>query len=174
MRSTNVSGGAGEDIISVPVPKKYFPQVMQFVGKLMEADIPSPQLLPEPSAQRSPFGFAETNKDQPHSPIAYDEATFQRLRATLKNKAALTALDLTSDKPNTPVYVEDIMEAIGASHGEVSAGMGALTKAIKKAFSIDRNNVIWPAPFHWDNEKQRAFYMMEPEVAKAWKGSQTA
>ncbi len=171
MSSRELLNGSGDDIVSVPVPKKYFPHVMQFIGNLMEAEISSPQTLHEPSEQRSPFGFAESGKEHPHFHINYDEAAFQRLRAILKNKAALTALDMTASKPNTPVYVADIMSATGASHGEVSAGMGALTKAIKKAYGIKHNNWDWPAPFHWDSEKQLAFYMMEPEVAKAWNAS---
>src|SRR5207247_6988822 len=98
----------------------------------------------------------------------------RKLRQRLNNAAALKLLDLAADSPGERVYVSDVMEALGCSHGRVGAGLGVLTKTINKMLNMRNKRYNWPAEFNWDPEQQLAFYQMDSDVAQAWRASAKA
>jgi hypothetical protein len=151
------SANAGETVY-VPVPRQHLAAVYQLLGRLAE---PTPFInaVPWPTDGETP----------PEAVIDWSKVeNCRRLRGHLKNVSALTLLDLTASKPGRRVYLEEVMAVAGCTHGQASAGNGALTKGIKKVFGSSAN---WPAPFYWDVDKHLAYYVMENAVAEAWQAS---
>jgi hypothetical protein len=167
---TNYSSGesSSEDIVNFPVPKKYLSALIQALARIIESDQQgSPPQNQGTDGSKLPWPVSEQEAEEIH--IDWNEETLSTLRAHLHNVAALTLLDMAADKPNERVYVEEVMLRSDCSHGQVGAGLGVLTRSINKMLNLKGKRFNWPASFQWDVEEQRTFYLMDDEVAKAWK-----
>lgn len=194
MTTYSTDSNNSEDVVNFPVPKKYLSATIQALARIIEADQQggSPQnaksetsAVPKPTPEQEvekihlewpdEAGGATTYYYEPNGKIyiKWDEAKLRILRKYLHNTAALTLLDMTAEEPNERVYVEDVMQMLGCTHGKVGAGLGVLTKTINKIFGLNKKRYNWPAPFHWDAEQQRAYYLMDDAVAEAWWNSAT-
>ena len=161
---TTVIGSDAEDLVSLLVPKKYYSSLVQELGRLLNAEASDSTVLP---AIKVPW--PTEGEEAPAGKVDWtDVENCRRLRAHLKNPAALAMLDLTAEKPGERVYLDAVVERCGCTRGQVKAGLGALTKAVRMVFGVKDN---WPAPFRWDQEKYLAYYIMTAEVAVAWKAS---
>ncbi len=169
MNTHSTNQGSSDDVVSLPVPKKYLSPMIQALAEMMNADGQdhSPQVpTPAPAVPwPTPDGTQATIK------IEWDLDKLKSLRQRLNNAAAQTLLDMAAEKPNERIYVEDVAQKLGCSHGQVGAGLGVLTKCINKMLSLKNVRYNWPAPFNWDAEQQRAYYIMDEAVATAWKTS---
>lgn len=159
-----------EDVVNLPVPKKYLTAVIQALARIIEADAKG-SAMQEAISSSTTVPWPIPKEEAEEITIVWDREKLSSIRAKLKNKAILTLLDMAADKPGERVYVQDVMDKLGCSHGQVGAGLGVLTKTINKAFNLRNKRYNWPAPFAWDSGKQLAYYIMEPEVASAWKAS---
>jgi hypothetical protein len=159
-----------DDVVYLPVPRKYLIAVIQALAQISEGE--EKMNLPQSTTPATPMVPWPT-PEQPVEAveITWDEENLKNLRSKLKNRAALTVLDKASAMPGQPVHVEDIMKELDCTHGQVGAGLGVLTKCIRKMFNLKNKNFNWPAPFHWDSEKQLAYYTMEEDIARAWKAT---
>jgi hypothetical protein len=78
---------------------------------------------------------------------------------------------MAAEKPNERVYFSEVKERSGRDHSHASADLGVMTKVIRKQFGLGNVGFNTPAPFHWDSDRQQAYYVMDAEVAAAWKAS---
>ena len=157
-----------EEIVSVPVPKKYLAPVIQALARLIDADEKANQEKQEVSAG---FPWPTDDEEPIQGEIDWTQENLRKLRGVLWNKNTLALLDLTSEKPGARVYLHDVSERSGCTHGQASGSRISLTKAIKRAFGFKGNA---PAPIQWDGDQNLAYYTMTPEVAAAWKASAVA
>ena len=95
----------------------------------------------------------------------------KNLRGRLRAPAAIQLLNLASARPGERVYFSEIVEKSGRDHSHASADLGVMTKVIKKQFELGNVSFNTPAPFHWDTDRQEAYYVMDSEVAEAWKAT---
>jgi hypothetical protein len=163
---------ASDDVVSLPVPKKYLPAVIQALARIIEAD--QQGVRPQhgnPALPSLPWPTPEPVSEEVW--IEWDVEKLRNLRKRLTNLAALTLLDMTAEDPNHRIHVEDVMKKLGCSHGQVGAGLGVLTKCINKMLNLKNVRYNWPAPFQWDSEQQRTFYVMDENVSQAWRASAT-
>jgi hypothetical protein len=165
-----------DDVVNFPVPRKYLSAVIQALARIIEADQKegeSKTMSPvAPAVSFTPaVPWPTSGQEGPRVPIDWNEESLTTLRKWLNNQAALTLLDMVAERPNERVYVEEVARKVGCTHGQVGAGLGVLTKTIKKMYNIKHNQFNWPAPFNWDAEKQLAYYTMEEDVADAWKAT---
>lgn len=162
--------GSDLDIVNFPVQKKYVSEVTLALARIIEADrAGAPALVTPPVVGGSPWWPPEGKPEDLQ--IDWDMVKLKELRRRLSNPNVLALLDMAAGRPNDRIYIEDVMEATGCSHGQASAGLAVLTKTIRKMLRVRDRGFNWPAPFHWDAEKQRAYYSMTNSVSAAWQAA---
>lgn len=161
--------GVGDEIISFPVPKRYLPAVVQALAKAMEVDAPQPTI--------QTHGASTEESDRPNEAALIDWTdvhSCKELRREIHHPGILALLDLTAEHPNELVPYKDVVAASGRAEDEVRAGLSALTKAIKRLYKVSKDQAKWPVEVHWAaGGEKRMYYLMRPEVARAWTQSAT-
>lgn len=155
---------SGDEMISFPVPKRFFPVVVQALAKAMEADVVVPAIqISEELTQV---------QDQPSEPILIDWTNVENcknLRREIRYAGALALLDLAAAHPDQLVSFSDVVHKSGRSEKEARADLGALTKAIKRQFGVSRDDARWPVEFRWAaGGEEQAYYLMRSEIAHTW------
>ena len=154
----------GDEIINFPVPKRYLPAVVQALAKAMEDDGARPAAHHDggstpPQAQNN--GAATIDWTSVES--------FRNLRQRLRYPGVVTLLNLTAARPNEFISYQDVVRASKRADDQVRAELGALTKAIRRQYNVSRDEAKWPVEAHWAaGGEQQYYYLMRPEVARAW------
>lgn len=164
----NAPQGSGDEVINFPVPKRYLPVVIRALAKAMESDDARP-------AVERDQGLS-VPEEQLNGKAVFDWTNVEnckKLRQELHYPGALTMLNLTAASPDEPVSFQDVVIASGRSDIQVRAELGALTKILKRLYKVSREEVVWPAKVVWAiGGDQQMYYVMRPEVARAWKQSE--
>jgi hypothetical protein len=157
----------GDELINLPVPRKYFTAMVQALARQIDADQPAtPGNQPRAETQTVPWPPESRGKEQIY--IDWDQDKLSKLRKRLNNSAALTLLEMAADKPGQRISVEDVMSILNCTHGQVGAGLAVLTRSVSKALELKDKRFNWPAAFNWDPEQQKTYYVMDENVAEAW------
>jgi hypothetical protein len=161
-----------DEMVSLLMQKRYYPRMVVALARLIEAEAAGAALVADTAAAATAGAEVPwpTEGEEPSvdSVDWTDVQNCRRLRAHLKNPAALAMLDLTAEAPGERVYLDAVVERSGSTRDQAKSGLGALTKAIRVVF---KSKGYWPARFTWDKERALAYYVMSPEVAAAWKAA---
>jgi len=158
---------ASDEIVSFPVPKRYLCVVIQALAKAMENNTTAVSLVSAP-VPTLPWPVEPT---EGQCTLLWNATNMTNLRGRLRAQAAITLLDLTSERPGERVYFSEVVANSGRDRSHASADLGVMTKVIKKMFQLGNVSFNTPAPFHWDTERQEAYYVMDSEIAEAWKAT---
>ena len=157
----------GDEIVSFPVPKRYLSVVIQALAKAMENNTTAVSPVPA-TVPPLPWPVEPTEGQRT---LLWNTTNLTNLRTRLRAQGAIALLELTSERPDERVYFSEVVANSGRDRSHASADLGVMTKVIKKMFQLGNISFNTPAPFHWDTERQEAYYVMESEVAEAWKAT---
>jgi hypothetical protein len=125
------------------------------------------QLLPVPTVEQFtvvPRGNVQAAAQQHYSDAPLSASDFQELASVLTNEAMQGALDLCASRPGEWVMYSEISEYTGKSRAQVRAGLGALTRLVRKRFG--KNSGPFEAP--WLPDRDDYGFRMNAEQAAWW------
>lgn len=130
------------EIVQFPVPRRYLPDVVRLLARLMD-----------PGGPRG---------DDRTRPWTIDE--FRKLRPMLASRpTALTLLDITANLEDESLTFAELCETAAESRGKARGELASLTTIVRKQF----NHEQWPVDAQW--EEGRLSYRMAPDIAKLWR-----
>ena len=156
-----------DEMMSLPVPQRYYPLVLEFLGELLRH-----QGTPG-SASVQLDGVAARIAQRKPPPIDWTNVgNFRILRSELHHLGALTMLDLAASRPQVPVSVSEIVRVSGCSYAQVRSHLGYLSRVLSRRFIPLGGQDTWPVEVrHSDDGRHMTSYVMRPAVAKAWRQS---
>ena len=140
--------GEQEEFISVPVPKRVYPAVARIIADAL----------------------AETSGAREGRIRGWTASEIAILKGDLKNKTAITLLDMTARRAGQWVTFEELCTEAGRKKREAMGDLAGFTQHIKlrlkKVGSTSKD--VWPLDTEW-NAKGSPRYRMPVEIAQWWK-----
>ena len=162
----NTANHANEEMVTLPIPKRLYPAMVQALAAALEAET-------------APTGQT-TEPDQPSVPATSTDlidwtqvSNMKRLRNGLNSDIAIKLLDMTAARPDVKITFDEIYKAAGYTKTR-SAGssLGSMTKVLKRDFGQNYGKSDWPVEHHWAaNDDAQYHYLMPQAVADAWNQS---
>jgi hypothetical protein len=151
-----------DDIVLIPVPRRYQQVVHRALADAMEASLTSPQ-APTPEAPRD---------DKPAYPeIPWSEEDINRLKGQSLNATSRSMLDLSAEGAGEWISIRDVERRAGRTHPEARAELAGFTQLIKRRFG--RKN--WPVQVEWGaGGEEHVYYRLSPELTSAWTDDEEA
>ena len=131
------------------------------------------QLLPVPTVEEFtvvPRGNVQAAAQHEYSDAPLSVGDFQELASVLTNEGMRGALDLCANRPGEWVMYSEISEYTGRSRAQLRAGLGVLTKLVRKRFG--KNSAPFEAP--WLPDRGDYGFRMNAEQAAWWKHATAA
>lgn len=146
-----------DDLVNVPVPRRYVMDVYQFLAEREQAAASS-------SANKAINNNASSdNRTQWWA----TDGRIPRLKKVIENETVLALLDLTADHATTWVSFEQVYRTVGRPFNQARADLGSLTVLIKRLFPNNTGG-WWPVEI---KEGSPIEYQMSEEIARQWKRS---
>ena len=141
-----------DQIAYYPIPIPYITQVTKLIAEL---DGEEPRLESDP----------EENPPNQSPEAEWATEDLQKLLPLIQhNRAVLAVLDMTAAKPDTIISFPDACASVGLNTSQGRAGMGALTKLMKRL-----GKLRWPITYHWgEGGSNVAYYKMSAEMSERW------
>lgn len=154
----SISSILEEDFVTLPVPKRLYPEIVRVLAAAMKQEeatpIQSPELEP---AEAASVDWTKVGN-------------MKRLRKGLKSLVAIKLLDMTAARPEVKIPFDEIFTAAGYTETRrAGSSLGSMTKIIKRDFGLTYEKSVWPVEHHWAiNDDAQYYYLMPEAVAKAW------
>ena len=166
---------SSDEVINFPVPKRYLTQMIQALGRIIEADQRGITHEQPPSASPSvPWPDDTTGTEQIH--IAWDVVNLTKLRKWLRRHGtALTLLDMAADKPGGKSYRRGSYEdtELLSSRAGWRRTHAVLTRSINKALGNLKGKTVQLARCIQlqDPDQQKTYCVVDAKMAEAWNGT---
>lgn len=141
----------GDDLVNVAVPRRFYPLVSQYIGKLWSAEGGAEAV---PRLERSP----EDNYR------GWTRDDVRRLKQETDNATVLALFELASENDGAPVGIGALERATKKTNGQVRGDLIRLSSFAKKALGLMDS---WP--FSPENGADgRAQYRVPKNVRRWW------
>jgi hypothetical protein len=128
------------EILMVPVPAEHYQAVILFLAQLMGGNVPP--------------GNVE---------VGWARDDVRRLMLEPLNPTIRALLDLTCEKPETPVTLIQIQRRAETEYGQARGQLASFTKLLRKRFG----RTDWPVRFE-QGADGKLHYTASQEFAEAW------
>ena len=160
----NTANHANEEMVTLPIPKRLYPTMVQALAAALEAEA-------------APAG--QTTEPEPPPPATTGSidwtlvTNMKRLRNGLNSDVALKLLEMTAARPDVKIPFDEIYKAAGYTETRrAGSSLGSMTKVIKRDFGQTYEKSVWPVEHHWAaNDDAQYHYLMPQAVADAWNQS---
>jgi hypothetical protein len=143
-----------DDLVPVQVPRRYYEEVIRFLGQKMSEDTPS---------STNPVKSTDSAVKSGDSKW-WTKERIQRLKSEVKNPTALLLLNLTANRPNEWISFDKIHQEAKRSPTEARGDLRGLSMLIKRCFKVE--TAWWPVKVR---DGSPFSYCMPEEIARRWK-----
>lgn len=157
--STKVSETTGasamqDDMVSLPIPRRFYPPVLQFIGELYSREA-SGQPKPQPTQAAS-----DTDRNRP-----WTREEVRRLKSIADNPTIQAVFELAKEQNGALVSIRDLEKHTGRKFGQVRADLAGLTRKCRSRLSHDN----WPFEAVWAaNGKAEMSYRVPDNILQWW------
>lgn len=154
---TSAAGGNADDMVLFPIPRRWYPAVVQYVGDLSRAEgaggsTPEVQLLKE-----------EGSDDDPHREWTREDV--RQLKSMVHNPTILAVFDIAKEQGGAFISIRTLEEHTGRKYGQVRADLAGLTRMCRTRL----NHENWPFAAVWAADgKPQMSYKISDEVLRWW------
>lgn len=146
------------DIVLVPVPRRFLPEVYRILGDLM---------TPAPLVTEVDPGADLASDDAELLEVLWNGEDLARLAVRLREqglRAAISMLDQAADEPGKRIRFTDIVEATQLPNGKARQQLAQLTWMIHGEFR--RKN--WPVHVRYTSTGRAMYSFDDRHLAAAW------
>jgi hypothetical protein len=136
------------EFVMVPVPQRFYPAVIKALADAQAAE----------QGDRGALAVVDARG-------AWTLEQVRKLRGMLDNPTMLALMNLTCQRPGTPISFVEVCEHAGRQKAKAQADLAHFTKLIKLHFNTEGN---WPVTPHPAGADGSISYEATTEVAAAW------
>lgn len=155
MNETIKSSEPQDDMVLFPIPKRFYPAVLQFLGEMLSNEVSGQTLpghLPTPPAAGS----------DPKRPWTRDDV--RQLKSMVHNPTILAVFDLAKERGGELVSFRDLEVHTERKYGQVRADLAGLTRMVRTRL----NHEHWPFEAVWAADGNPSMSYRVPENVLQW------
>jgi hypothetical protein len=154
--TTSTATGQQDDMMLFPIPKRLYPDVLQYLGDLYVREA-STQSVPEQQPVQA------GGSDDPHR--AWTREDVRRLKTMARNPTVLAVFEIAKEQEGELVSIRELENRTGRRYGQVRADLAGLTRMCRARL----NHANWPFNAVWAADgKPQMSYLVPDDVLQWW------